>query len=67
MKKYFFTIIELVVVVVLYLTYLVFDVVTNVVHKNTYENEYMKICEEYRRQEEEKAVAKKLKEYKKKN
>lgn len=55
---------ELVVVAVLYLSYLIFDVVTNVVHKNTYENEYMKICEEYKKLEEEKIVNKKLKTYK---
>lgn len=54
---------ELVVVAVLYLTYLVFDVVTNVVHKHTYENEYMRICAEYKRQEDEKIIAKKLKTY----
>ena len=52
---------ELVVIAVLYLTYLIFDVVTNVVHKSTYENEYMRICEEYRKVEEEKTIAKKLK------
>ena len=55
---------DLVVVAVLYLSYLVFDLVTNVVHKNTYENEYMKICEEYQRQENEKVIEKKLKAYK---
>ena len=55
---------ELVVVAVLYLTYLVFDLVTNVVHKNTYENEYMKICEEYKKQQDEKMIEKKLKVYK---
>ncbi len=55
---------ELVVVAVMYLSYLVFDLVTNVVHKYTYENEYMKICEEYKKQEDEKVIAKKLKAYK---
>ena len=55
---------ELVVVAVMYLSYLIFDVVTNVVHKKTYENEYMKICEEYKKQEDEKIIAKKLKAYK---
>ena len=55
---------ELVIVAVLYFSYLVFDVVTNAVHKNTYENEYMRICAEYKRQEDEKVIAKKLKAYK---
>ena len=55
---------DLVVVAVLYLSYLVFDVVTNVVQKYTYENEYMKICEEYKKQEDEKMITKKLKAYK---
>lgn len=56
---------ELVMVAVLYITYLVFDVATNVSQKATYENEYMKICEEYKKIEDEKIVSKKLKVYKK--
>lgn len=55
---------ELVVVAVMYFAYLIFDVVTNVVQKNTYENEYMRICAEYKRQEDEKIIEKKLKVYK---
>lgn len=56
---------ELVMVAVLYITYLVFDVATNVSQKATYENEYMKICEEYKKIEDEKIVSQKLKVYKK--
>lgn len=56
---------ELVVVAVMYISYLVFDVVTNVSQKTTYENEYMKICEEYKKIEDEKIISQKLKVYKK--
>lgn len=56
---------DLVVVAVLYLSYLIFDVVSNVVQKNTYENEYMQICKRYREKEEEIVIKEKLKAYKK--
>lgn len=56
---------ELIVIAVLYLSYLIFDVVTNVYQKATYENEYMKICEEYKRMEDEKVINKKIEAYKK--
>lgn len=56
---------DLVIVAVMYLAYLIFDVVTNLVQKHTYENEYMQICAEYERQEKEKEAQEKLKIYKK--
>lgn len=56
---------ELVGVAVLYLTYLVFDVVTNINQKITYENEYMKLCERYRKIENKEKVQQKIKIYKK--
>lgn len=56
---------ELIVIASLYLAYLVFDVGTNVMQKNTYENEYMVICKEFEKQEKELAVKEKLKVYKK--
>lgn len=56
---------ELVMVAVMYMSYLVFDVVTNMVQKCTYENEYMLICKEYEAMEKEKAAQAKLKLYKK--
>lgn len=56
---------ELAVIALLYLSYLIFDVVTNVYQKATYENEYMQICEKYRKLEDEEKVKQKLKAYKK--
>lgn len=56
---------ELVIVALLYLSYLIFDVGTNLYQKSTYENEYMQICEHYRKIEEEKIVNQKLKAYRK--
>lgn len=56
---------ELIIIAVLYLSYLVFDVVTNVYQKATYENEYMRICEQYQKIENEKVIEQKLKVYKK--
>lgn len=56
---------ELVVIAVMYLSYLVFDVVTNVNQKNTYENEYMQICKKHYEIENEKVIEEKIKTYKK--
>ena len=55
---------ELVVVAVMYLTYLIFDVVTNVMQKNSYENEYMQICKKHKEMEENKKIEEKMKAYK---
>lgn len=56
---------DAVIVAVMYSSYLVFDVVTNVVQKNTYENEYMQICKHYEEKENEAVINAKLKVYKK--
>lgn len=56
---------ELIVVAVMYLSYLVFDVVTNAYQKNTYENEYMQICKKHYEIENQPVIEKKLKVYKK--
>lgn len=56
---------ELVLVAVMYLSYLIFDVVTNVVQKNTYENEYMHLKKEYLEIENKTKVEAKIKAYKK--
>lgn len=53
------------IVAVMYFAYLIFDIVTNVVQKNTYENEYMQICKRYQEKEDEAVVKAKLKVYKK--
>lgn len=56
---------DLIMVAAMYFSYLVFDVVTNMVQKYTYENEYMLICKEYEAKEKEKEAQEKLKVYKK--
>ena len=56
---------ELVIIAVMYLSYLIFDLVTNVVQKNTYENEYMHLREEYLEIENKTKVEAKIKAYKK--
>ena len=56
---------ELVIVAVMYVSYLIYDVVTNVFQKNTYENEYMHLKEEYLEIENKLKVEQKIKEYKK--
>lgn len=56
---------ELVVVAVLYLAYLVFDVVSYFTQKKTYENEYMQLKKEYLEIENRSKVDKKLKAYNK--
>ena len=56
---------ELVIIAVMYFAYLIFDVVTNVVQKNTYENEYMHLKEEYLEIENKLKVEQKMKAYKK--
>lgn len=58
---------DLVVVAVLYLSYLVFDIATNIMQKSTYENEYMQICKKYQEKEDEIVIKQKLKAYKKQN
>lgn len=56
---------ELVIVAVMYFSYLIFDVVTNVVQKNTYENEYMLLKKEYLEIENKPKIEEKIKAYKK--
>ena len=56
---------ELVVVAVMYVSYLIYDVVTNVFQKNTYENEYMHLKEEYLEIENKLKVEQKIKAYRK--
>ena len=56
---------ELVIVAVMYVSYLIYDVVTNVFQKNTYENEYMHLKEEYLAIENKLKVEQKIKAYKK--
>lgn len=56
---------ELVGVAVMYVAYLIFDVGTNISQKASYENEYMQICEHYKKLEAEKIVTEKIKVYKK--
>ncbi len=56
---------ELVIVAVMYLSYLIFDVVTNVFQKSTYENEYMHLKKEYLEIENRSKVEGKIKAYKK--
>ena len=56
---------ELVIIAVMYLAYLIFDVVTNVFEKNNYENEYMQLKKEYLEIENKSKVEEKIKAYKK--
>jgi len=56
---------ELAIIAVMYVAYLVFDVVTNVFEKNNYENEYMHLREEYLEIENKSKVEAKIKAYKK--
>jgi nicotinamide riboside transporter PnuC len=56
---------ELVVVAVMYISYLIYDVGTNVFQKNTYENEYMHLKEEYLEIENKLKVEQKIKAYRK--
>ena len=56
---------ELAMIAVMYLSYLIFDVVTNVVQKNTYENEYMQLKKEYLEIENKSVIEEKIKTYKK--
>ena len=56
---------ELVVIAVMYVAYLIFDVATNVMQKNTYENEYMHLKKEYLEIENKSKIEEKIKAYKK--
>lgn len=55
---------ELVIIAVMYIAYLIFDVVTNVMQKNTYENEYMHLKKAYLDIENKSKIEEKIKAYK---
>lgn len=56
---------SLAVIAVMYLSYFIFDFVTNIEQKRTYENEYMQIVQKYKDKENEKRAEEKVKAYKK--
>lgn len=56
---------ELVMIAVLYLAYFIFDLVSNIVQKSTYENEYMHLKKQYLEIENKPKIEEKIKAYKK--